>query len=122
MSSTTPEGDKSKSCDWAEFDALTDDEVLAAALDDPDNPPMTEEELRRLRPVAKSKRIRWKLKLSREDFAARYRIPLDVVTSWERYTSEPDAVAAAYLDAIMGDPNGVLRALQSGAATPKAAE
>lgn len=100
---------------------MTDEEVIAAALSDPDNPPMTEEELKRLRPVAKSKRIRWKLGLSRADFASRFRIPLDLVTAWERYQSEPDAVANAYLDVIAADPDAAWRALEA-ARAPKAAE
>jgi putative transcriptional regulator len=33
--------------DWAALDAMTDEEVEAAALADPDNPPLTEEQLAR---------------------------------------------------------------------------
>lgn len=113
-----PEG--SARTDWEAFDAMTDEEVIAAALSDPDNPPMTEEELKRLRPVAKCKRIGWKLGLSRADFASRFRIPLDLVTSWERYQSEPDAVANAYLVVIAADPDAAWRALEA-ARAPKAA-
>ena len=100
---------------------MTEQEIIAAAMSDPDNPPMTEEELSRMRPVAKSKRVRWKLGLGREEFARRYRIPLDLITAWEHYKAEPDAVANAYLDAIDGNPEAVDHALQT-AASLKAAE
>ena len=107
--------------DWAEFDALTEEEVIAAALSDPDNPPPKEGEPSRLRPVAKSKRIRWKLGIGREAFAARFRIPLDLVVAWERYQAEPDQIANAYLDVIAADPEAAERALVA-KASPKAAE
>ncbi len=110
-----------KTEDWSAFDALTDEEVIAAALTDPDNPPMTDEQLKRMRPVAKSKRIRWKLGISREAFAEKFHIPLDLVTTWEHYQAEPDAMAAAYLDVIAADPEAALAALTA-KTTPKAAE
>ena len=93
--------------DWTAFDALTDEDVEAAAKADPDNPPLTEEQLSRLRPVALCKQIRWKLRLSREDFASRYRISLEVITAWERHRTEPDAIALTYLDVVAADPDGV---------------
>ena len=39
--------------DWARVDALTDAEVEANALADPDNPPLTPAELQQMRPVQK---------------------------------------------------------------------
>lgn len=41
-----PEDDESA---WERFDAMTDEEVLADAMTDPDNPPLTEEELNQFR-------------------------------------------------------------------------
>jgi putative transcriptional regulator len=97
--------------DWAAFDALTDDEVEAAALADPDAQPLTEVQLRRGRRVGLAGTIRFKLKLSREDFSIRYHIPLETVRAWERGTMEPDAVALAFLHVIATDPDGVARVL-----------
>jgi uncharacterized protein (DUF4415 family) len=37
--------------DWERFDALTDEEVEALAQSDPDNPPLTEEELNQFKRV-----------------------------------------------------------------------
>jgi hypothetical protein len=35
--------------DWARLEAMTEEEIEANALADPDNPPLTEEELARMR-------------------------------------------------------------------------
>lgn len=37
--------------DWAKIDAMTDEEIEAAARSDPDNPPLTDEELAQMRRV-----------------------------------------------------------------------
>jgi hypothetical protein len=41
--------------DWAKLDAMTDEEIEAAARSDPDNPPLTNEDLKNLRPVRKTR-------------------------------------------------------------------
>ena len=74
---------------------------------------MTPEQLERSRSVAQSKQIRWALGLGREEFAARYHIPLELLAAWERYQSEPDNVARSYLAVIAEDPVGVARALKA---------
>lgn len=40
--------------EWARLDAMTEEEIEANALSDPDNPPLTDEELARLRPVQRA--------------------------------------------------------------------
>lgn len=42
--------------DWAKLDAMTDEEIEAAARSDPDNPPLTDEELKGMRLVRKRPR------------------------------------------------------------------
>jgi hypothetical protein len=42
--------------DWARIDAMTDEEIEAAARADPDNPPLTDEELASMRRVIHRKR------------------------------------------------------------------
>lgn len=37
--------------DWARLEAMTDEEIEANALADPDNPPITAEELAKMRPA-----------------------------------------------------------------------
>lgn len=40
-----------KQVDWAKIDAMTDEEIEAAARSDPDNPPLTDAELAQMRRV-----------------------------------------------------------------------
>ena len=94
--------------------AMTEDEIVAAALADPDNPPSSPERDARLRPVPRTKSMRRALRLTREEFAARYRIPLSTIQDWEEERSEPDQTARAYLAVIRADPEGVARLLDGG--------
>ncbi|MDF5712643.1 MAG: helix-turn-helix domain-containing protein [Rhizonema sp. NSF051] len=79
---------------------MTEEEVHAAALSDPDALPMTETELRNARRVPRVKTMRRALHLTQEEFAARYRIPLGTLRDWEQGRSEPDQTAKAYLKVI----------------------
>lgn len=97
--------------DWSRFDALTDAEVHAAALKDPDAQPLTEEALARTKPVPRTKTLRRALGLTQEEFAARYHIPIGTLQDWEQGRSEPDPPARAFLKVIAHDPEGVCRAL-----------
>ena len=91
---------------------MTDEEVEAAANSDPDALPMTEEELRKARRVPRVKTLRRSLQLTQEEFALRYRIPLDTLQDWEQGRSEPDQTARAYLKVIAVEPEMVQRALE----------
>ena len=62
---------------WARLAAMTDEEVEANALSDPDNPTLTDEQLARMR-------------LTQERFAARLGIPLGTLRDWEQERSQPD--------------------------------
>ncbi len=93
---------------------MTQDEIMAAALSDPDVQPLTEENagFRRRQPQARV--IRRALQLTQEEFAARYHIPVGTLRDWEQGRSEPDQPAKAYLRAIAGDAAAVSRALEKG--------
>ena len=99
--------------DWRRADAMTDEQVHAAAMADPDARPMTDEEFARARKVPRLKIIRRALGLTQEEFAARYQIPLGTLRDWEQGAKQPDQAARAYLRAIAGDPAGVQRALHA---------
>ncbi len=43
---------ESPGTDWDRVNAMTEEEIERNALDDPDNPPLTDEELERMVPVA----------------------------------------------------------------------
>jgi putative transcriptional regulator len=97
--------------DWAAFDAMTEEEVHAAALSDPDAQPLTPEQLARMRPgYLNTRLLRHRLKLTQEQFADQFRIPLATIRDWEERRSEPDAVASAYLRAINFETEAVRRA------------
>jgi putative transcriptional regulator len=99
--------------DWAALRAMTDAEINAAALADPDNPPLTPERQARFKRVPPVKVMRRAMRLTQEDFSARFRIPLGTLRDWEQGKSEPDQTARAYLTVIARDPEAVRRALQS---------
>jgi putative transcriptional regulator len=92
---------------------MTDAEVHAAALSDPDAQPLTAEQLAHMKPTPRAKIIRRALQLTQEEFAARYHIPLGTLRDWEQGRAQPDQPARAYLRAIAGDPQGVQRALEA---------
>ena len=102
--------------EWAELDAMTEAELLAAARSDPDNPPLTKAQRARLRPVSQAKRIRWALRLTQEQFAAKFGIPLGTLRDWEQHKVEPDAAARVLLKIIATDPKVVAKAAKSKAA------
>jgi putative transcriptional regulator len=91
---------------------MTEAEIHAAALKDPDAQPLAEERLARMKPVPRAKTLRRALGLTQEEFAARYHIPLGTLRDWEQSRSEPDQPARAYLTVIAHDPEGVRRALE----------
>jgi putative transcriptional regulator len=92
---------------------MTEEEIHAAALSDPDAFPMTEAELRNARRVSRVKTMRRSLRLTQEEFAARYHIPLGTLRDWEQGRSEPDQTAKAYLKVIAANPEAIYQALQS---------
>ena len=91
--------------------AMTEDEVLAAALRDPDAQPMTPEDFKRAKRIPRAKMLRQALGLTQEEFSAAYRIPLGTLRDWEQGAAEPDSCARAYLDVIARLPEDVAAAL-----------
>ena len=90
--------------DWRRLDAMTDEEITAAALADPDNPPLTDEQLAQFRRPALARQVRHKLGMGREAFAAAYGIPVETLRAWERHEAEPTEVEIAYLRLIEREP------------------
>ena len=71
---------------------------------------LTEEQLAGMRPMGLAKRAQLLSGLGRETFATAYGLPLDQVIRWQRGEETPDAVATAYLQAILADPAAVAAA------------
>ena len=97
--------------EWDRVDAMTEEERHAAALADPDARPMTDEEWARAPRIPQVSVIRRALRLSQEQFAATFHIPLGTIRDWEQGRYEPDAAARAYLRVIAREPNAVRKAL-----------
>ena len=79
--------------DWARVDALTDEEVTAAALSDPDAQPLTPEQLARMRRVSRVNALRQRLGMTQMQFAEAFRLPITTLRDWEQHRSTPDAPA-----------------------------
>lgn len=102
---------KVQTSDWSRVDAMTDEEAEANALADPDNPPLSQEQLRAAPRMPRVKVIRRALGLTQEEFARRYCIPLGTLRDWEQGRSEPDQPAKAYLKVIATEPERTAAAL-----------
>jgi putative transcriptional regulator len=104
---------KTETHDWTRFDAMTEAEVHAAAVKDPDARPISDEEFARMKRVPRAKIVRRALGLTQEEFAARFHIPLGTLRDWEQGRTEPDQPARAYLKVIAADPHAVRLALEA---------
>jgi putative transcriptional regulator len=102
---------KRTATDWNKFDALSEEDVHRAALNDPDAQPLSEEQLAKMRRPSLVKRLRIKLGLSQTEFAERFHIPIGTLRDWEQHRSDPDQAALSYLKVIDADPDFVARAL-----------
>jgi len=91
-----------ESTDWERLRAMTDEEVAAAALADPDSQPLTEARSANMKRVPRAKTLRRALGLTPEELATRYHIPVGTLRDWEQDRSEPNQPARAYLATIAG--------------------
>ena len=97
--------------DWARLDAMTEEEIEANALADPDNPPISDEELARFRRVPNPREIRKRLNLTQEEFAERFHLRLGTIRDWEQGKKQPDSAARVLLWVIEKNPEAVDQAL-----------
>lgn len=91
---------------------MSPEEWHAAALADPDAQPIRPEDMPRMRRVVHVIHIRRMLKLSQEEFAQQFQIPIGTLRDWEQRRKEPDAAARAYLKVIARAPDAVRQALK----------
>lgn len=104
--------------DWERVDAMTEEEINAAALSDPDAQPSTEEELSQFRRVPDVKAIRESLKLTQKEFASHFHLSLRTLQAWEAGRFQPDQAAKTLLRVIAHNPEVVKHALESGEKRP----
>jgi putative transcriptional regulator len=95
----------------AHLEAMTDDEVTAAAERDPDAQPLDAGALFRLAAIRLAKAARGKTGLSQDKFAAVYGINVARLRDLEQGRKEPDRVLVSLLALIADDPAKVRRVL-----------
>ena len=98
--------------DWAKVEALTDEQIHAAALADPDAQPLPRDG-RGLTKLVNVKKMREKLGMTQEVFAEVYQIPVGTLRDWEQKRKNPDAPARAYLQVIASNPETVAALLKA---------
>ena len=99
--------------DWMRVEALTGDQALQNALADEDNPPLTDDQLARMRRVPDPREIRERLGLTQREFSRQFQIALGTLRDWEQGARRPDSAAKAYLRVIAAAPDAVRRILQT---------
>lgn len=97
--------------DWAYLAAMTGEEAHRNALADPDNPPLTPDQLAKMWRVPNPKQLRLRLNLTQEEFARQFHIGLYTLRDWEEGMRRPDSVAKTYLRVIAAIPDQVRQAL-----------
>ena len=101
---------------WTRINAMTDEEVVAAARSDPDAPPLTPQQLAKMRRVSRVKVLRQRLGMTQAEFAEAFHLPVTTLRDWEQHRSTPDAPARELLLAIERDPKVMRRLLADRAA------
>jgi putative transcriptional regulator len=100
------------------LDRMTEAEILANAKSDPDNPPLTDAQLRAMRlsiPHPNVRHIRKSLKLTQAGFAFRFGFDVAALRDWEQGRRNPDRAARILLSVIEHEPKAVDRALKASA-------
>jgi putative transcriptional regulator len=106
--------------DFKRLENMTEEELTANALSDPDNLPLTKLEMRQFKPVhpkhAKTKsidikNIRKKLHLSQEKFAEYFGVSIRTLQDWEQHRHNPSKTARNFLLVVSKEPRAVQRAL-----------
>lgn len=101
--------------DWNAVSALTDEEIQKAADSDPDAAPINFFDVPGFTHQVNAKKLREKLGLTQEQFAANYGIPVGTLRDWEQGRKNPDATARTYLRVIARNPQAVAEWLRSAA-------
>lgn len=95
------------------LEAMTPEEIEAAARDDPDNPPLTPEELARMTSARTVRDVRQSTGLSQAQFARTFKINHARLRDLERGRSKADSALTAYLKVIATAPDTVIAALSA---------
>jgi putative transcriptional regulator len=97
----------------ARLDAMTDEEIARAAEADPDNPPLTDEELERMATARAARRARRRTELSQREFAERFHFNLRRLQDLEQGRTARDPALEAYFKVIEKEPDLVERIINA---------
>jgi putative transcriptional regulator len=92
---------------------VTAADIEARALSDPDNPPVSGQQLNRMSLAREVRLVREKTGLSQAQFAARFRIGVARLRDFEQGRSEPDFVVRVFLRMILETPATADRLIKS---------
>jgi putative transcriptional regulator len=95
----------------ARLEAMTPEAIEVGARSDPDNPPLTSEELDRMASARTVREARRSTGLSQAQFARTFRINHARLRDLERGRSKADSALIAYLKVIERSPKAVMAAL-----------
>ena len=95
----------------ARLDAMTPEEIEANARSDPDNPPLTEDELDRMVAGRVARVARETAGMTQAQFADAFHINVSRLRDLEQGRHNPDRAVVAYLRVIARDPAAALAAL-----------
>jgi putative transcriptional regulator len=98
---------------WTRIAALSGQQALQNARADPANPPLTDDQLARLRRVPDPREFRQRLGLPQRAFAQQFPIALGTLRDWKQGARRPDSAAKAYLRVITASPDAVRQILQT---------
>lgn len=101
--------------DRRRFKAMTDAEIEAAALSDPDCPPLTEEQLARMKRITLARSARWRSGMTQQAFAEAFGFTLGRLRDLEQGRTQPDKATESYLRLIREDAKAVIEMLAKAA-------
>ncbi len=84
---------------------------MCETMPNPDDRPLTDADLVRMKRTPQVKVVRRAMGLTQEEFANQFHIPIGTLRDWEQGRNVPDKAAEAYLRVIARDPDAVRRAL-----------
>ncbi len=90
---------------------ITEEEIEAAALSDPDCPPLTEEQLSRMKRITVAKSARWRSGMTQQAFAEAFGFTLGRLRDLEQGRTQPDPATESYLRLIQLDAAAVIEML-----------
>ena len=93
----------------ARLDAMTDEQITAAAESDLDNPPLTDEEIARLRAKRIVRHARERAGMSQAKFAEAFAVSLGRIRDLEQGRNVPDPVLVSFLALVADDPERARR-------------